>query len=206
MAHEHTHEHGCSCGHEHHHHEHDCNCGHEHHHHHEHDCNCGHEHHHHDHECSCGCGHHHRDPRPITEQALAVEVNGNELAILKTVEAVGCLPVARFIATNSEEEEVVIDCLSPVYLYDTTDTMEEVKAIGAVLQGLEDKGLMSLDYDMPIVDFDYSMYVESDLYAYFEKTMLEAQGREGFLCDTAGIELGSMAVTELGAQVCAREE
>ena len=178
------------------------------HHHHDHDCSCGHEHHHdHDHDCGCGCGHHHhRDPRPITEQAMSVEVNGNELAILKTVEAVGCLPVARFVGTNSAEEEVFIDFLSPVYLYDEHDTMEDVKAIGAVLKGLEDKGLMSLDYDMPINDFDYAMYTNSDLYAYFVDTIAEAKGREGFLCDRAQIELGSMAVTDLGEQVCAREE
>lgn len=181
---------------EHKHHHHDCGCG------------CGHEHHHHhDHGCSCGCGHsHHRDMRSITEQAQAVEVNGNELAILKTVDAVGCLPVARFIATKSDEEEVVIDCLSPVYLYEATDTMEDVKAIGAVLRGLEEKGLMSLDYDMPIRDYDYSMYTESELYAYFVRTIEEARERDGFLCDTAEIELGSMAVTELGEQVCARDE
>ena len=137
---------------------------------------------------------------------MSVEVNGNELAILKTVEAVGCLPVARFVGTNSAEEEVVIDFLSPVYLYDEHDTMEDVKAIGAVLKGLEDKGLMSLDYDMPIADFDYTMYTNSDLYAYFVDTIAEAKGREGFLCDRAQIELGSMAVTDLGAQVCAREK
>lgn len=191
MTHEHIHDHGCTCGHDHHHHDHGCACGH--------------DHHHHDHGCACG-HHHHHDPRPVTEQAMAVQVSGNELAILKTVEAVGCLPVARFVATKSDEEEVLIDCLSPVYLYDAADTMEDVKAIGAVLRGLEEKGLMSLDYDMPIVDFDYSMYTGSDLYAYFVDTIAEAKGRDGFLCDTAQIELGSMAVTELGEQVCAREE
>ena len=193
MTHEHNHHQDCACGHEHHH-DHDCNCGHEHHHHHEHDCDCG-------------CGHHHhRDPRPVTERALSIEVNGNELAILKTIEAVGCLPVARFVGTNSAEEEVFIDFLSPVYLYDEHDTMEDVKAIGTVLKGLEEKDLLSLDYDMPINGFDYSMYTESDLYAYFVDTIAEAKDREGFLCDTAQIELGSMAVTDLGQQVCAREE
>ncbi len=174
---------------------------------HHHGCACGHEHHHHEHGCSCGCGHeHHHDPRPISEQAREVVVSGNELAILQTVQAVGCLPVARFIATKSDEEEVVIDCLSPVYLYGEDDTMEEVKAIGSVLRGLEEKGLMTLDYDMPIVDFDYSMYENSALYAYFVKTIHEAKGREGFLCDTPELELGSMAVTDLGEQVCFRDE
>ena len=164
-----------------------------------------HEHHH---GCGCGCGHehHHHGHHTVTPEAAAVEVNGHELAILKTVQAVGCLPVARFVALKSDEDEVVIDCLSPVYLYETTDTMEEVKAMGAVLRGLEDKGLLSLDYDLPIRDFDYSLYTGSELYAYFTRTIAEAKGREGFLCDTPDIELGSMAVTELGEQVCCREQ
>ena len=74
----------------------------------------------------------------------------------------GCLPVARLIATKSDEEEVVIDCLSPVYLYETSDTLDEVKEIGALLRRLSDLGLLTLDYDRPIADFDYSLYTESD--------------------------------------------
>ena len=48
-------------------------------------------------------------------------------------------------------------------------------------------------------------YTESDLFAYFVRTIDEARGREGFLCDTAEIELGSMAVTPLGHEVCCRD-
>ena len=64
-AHEHHHEEGCGCGHDHHehHHEEGCGCGHDHHeHHHEEGCGCGHDHHeHHHHEEGCGCGHDHHD-------------------------------------------------------------------------------------------------------------------------------------------------
>lgn len=161
-----------------------------------------HEHHH---GCGCGCGRHHHEPPVVTPEAEAIQVSGHELAILQTVQATGCLPVARLIALKSDEDEVVIDCLSPVYLYDTADTMEEVKAMGAVLRGLEEKGLLSLDYDRPIRNYDYSLYTRSELYAYFVRTIAEAKGREGFLCDTPDIELGSMAVTDLGEQVCCRE-
>ena len=170
-------------------------------HHHDHDCSCGcgrehtHEHHHHEHGCSCGCGHDHDHEHPC----------GREKAILQTILAVGCLPVARLIATKSDEEEVVIDCLSPVYLYETSDTLDEVKEIGALLRRLSDLGLLTLDYDRPIADFDYSLYTESDLFAYFVRTIDEARGREGFLCDTAEMELGSMAVTPLGHEVCCRD-
>ena len=76
---------------------------------------------------------------------------------------------------------------------------------GALLRRLSDLGLLTLDYDRPIADFDYSLYTESDLFAYFVRTIDEARGREGFLCDTAEIELGSMAVTPLGHEVCCRD-
>ena len=189
MTHEHHHDHDCSCG-----------CGREH----------THEHHHHEHGCSCGCGHDHDHEHPygrvpVTADAESIEISGREKAILQTILAVGCLPVARLIATKSDEEEVVIDCLSPVYLYETSDTLDEVKEIGALLRRLSDLGLLTLDYDRPIADFDYSIYTESDLFAYFVRTIDEARGREGFLCDTAEMELGSMAVTPLGHEVCCRD-
>ena len=63
-AHEHHHEEGCGCGHDHHehHHEEGCDCGHDHHeHHHEEGCDCGHDHHEHHHEEGCGCGHDHHE-------------------------------------------------------------------------------------------------------------------------------------------------
>ena len=62
--HEHHHEEGCGCGHDHHehHHEEGCDCGHDHHeHHHEEGCDCGHDHHEHHHEEGCGCGHDHHE-------------------------------------------------------------------------------------------------------------------------------------------------
>ncbi len=160
-----------------------------------------HQHHHHP---GCSCGHHH-PPVAVSERAAAMVLTGREEAILKTIQGVGCLPVARLIATKSDEDEVVIDCLSPVYLYEVGDTLEEVKEIGALLKGLEEKELLTLDYDRPIAGYDYALYTQSDLYAYFVRTVEEAGGREGFLCDTPQIELGSMALTELGEQVCFRE-
>ncbi len=64
-AHEHHHEEGCGCGHDHHehHHEEGCGCGHDHHEHHHHGegCGCGHDHHEHHHEEGCGCGHDHHE-------------------------------------------------------------------------------------------------------------------------------------------------
>jgi hypothetical protein len=161
-----------------------------------------HEHHHHHPGCTCG---HPHEPIHVSDRAQNMVLTGREEAILRTIGGACCLPVARLIATKSDEEEVVIDCLSPVYLYDVGDTMEEVKEIGALLKGLEEKELLTLDYDRPIEGYDYALYTQSDLYAYFVRTIQEARGREGFLCDTPEIELGSMALTELGGQVCARE-
>lgn len=177
---------------------------------HEHGCACGHDHEHehehtHEHGCTCGCGHDHEHeheiPTYLLKAAAHIAVNGNELAILQTVDAASCLPCARFLGLKSDEDEVAVDCLSPVYLYETTDSMEDAKSIGAVLKGLEDKGLLSLDYDMPIDGYDYTLYTESDLYTFFCQTMEEAKSQPNFLCDTPQIELGSMAVTPLGDAV-----
>ena len=110
------------------------------------DCACGHNHHHHDDGCGCGHDHDHEHPYgrvPVTADAESIEISGREKAILQTILAVGCLPVARLIATKSDEEEVVIDCLSPVYLYETSDTLDEVKEIGALLRRAGDAPLVS---------------------------------------------------------------
>ena len=108
------------------------------------------------------------------------------------------LPVARFVLSKAGEDEVQASALAPVYMGTPQDTMEDVKALGAQLQQLEDGGLITLDYDLSLSGYGYAEYTGSDLYAYFQKTVSEAAGTPDFLFDTAGLELGSMALTEAG--------
>lgn len=108
------------------------------------------------------------------------------------------LPMARFLLGKEGEEEAVAVALAPVYLGTPQDTMEQVKALGQQLQALEDGGLLTLDYDLPLGGYPYTEYKDSGLYAYFQETVREAAGQNDFLFDTAVLELGSMALTEAG--------
>lgn len=179
------HDHDC-CEHEHHHHDEHCGCGHEHHHHDE-SCGCGHEHyHHHDEHCGCGHEHHHG------EESLTAE----EERILHTLHHCHYLPIARFTLTSSKEDELFATAMEPVYLVSTDASMEDVKADSAPFASLEEKGLITLDYDIPLTGYDYSVYEQSALYRYFCDTVKENAARPDALFDTPNLELGSVALVK----------
>ena len=132
--------------------------------------------HEHQEHCNCSCGHHqeHHSLHPhgggLTEA---------QTAFLHELEHHHFLPVARFLIESSREE-----------------SMEWVKETGAMLLELEKKGYLTLDYDYPLEGYPYTEYRQSDLYAYFCRTIEEAKGRPGFLGDTPVLELGSIAPAE----------
>lgn len=105
---------------------------------------------------------------------------------------------------SSMEKDAVFIALAPVYLTDLDETLENVKAMGKIFSALAEKGLISLDYHLPLSNYDYKLYTDSDVYRYFKETVIEGKSQEKFLCDIAEIELGSMALTELGEQVTRR--
>ncbi len=67
-----------------------------------------------------------------------------EIHILKTMGQIPFLPVAR-----------KSDNMTPVYLEDTVYTKDEYSLI---LQALERKGLIDIDYGFPLANFDMSAY------------------------------------------------
>lgn len=131
----------------------------------------------------------------------SLTINSKEKTFL--IELVKCnyLPVSRFIMSSSIEEDARMVSLAPVYISSIDDSMETVKEIRAILSELEKKGLISLDYDIPLEDYDYTQYTESALFSYFQETLNEGKRNPSFLFDTAEIELGSIALTEFGAKV-----
>lgn len=86
-------------------------------------------------------------------------VTEGEVALLNRFAELAFLPVAR--RWDSED---------PVYL---EDGVEKAPLNGDLLKALQFKGLISIDYDMPLAGFDYAAY-------------------EGYPCR------GSMALTEAG--------
>ena len=123
-------------------------------------------------------------------------MTAEESNLFALIEQYGCLPVAQFVLRNSQEESLYAIALSPVAIEEIDDSMEKVKQTGQILLSLEHKGLITLDYDIPIAGYDYDGYRNSELFKYFESTVQENSGKPGFLFDTADMETGSMALTE----------
>jgi len=132
----------------------------------------------------------------------SLTINSKEISFLRELVKCSYLPVSRFIMSSSIEEEARLVSLAPVYINSVDDNMETVKEIRTVLSELEEKGLISLDYDIPLQDYDYTQYTKSALFSYFKETVNEGKRRNpSFLFDTAEIELGSIALTEFGEKV-----
>ena len=176
MTHDHDHNHNCGC----HGHEHDHEHGHEH----------GHEH--------CGC----RQHMPYLDENVALTAAETEL--LSLLGEFRYLPVTRFVLRSSADEQIQATALAPVTIETLSDSMDAVRARGARFQSLEDAGLITLDYDLPMTGFDYGGYRESELFRYFERTVQQGSRLPGAQFDIAALEEGSMALTELGERVLAR--
>lgn len=110
------------------------------------------------------------------------------------------LPVASFAVGKAGDDSRYAVMLEPVYLGTPEDTMEDVRALGEELNALEEAGLLTLDYDIPLRDYPYTEYHTATLYAYFRETVAEAAGRPGATGDTPLLLLGSMAITEAGEE------
>ena len=86
-----------------------------------------------------------------------MELTGGELEMLQTLAQIPFLPVARKLG-----EDV------PVYLEDTQKTQEEYSLI---LQCLEKRGLISIDYDQPLKNFDGAAYKDYPVRGSFALTL-----------------------------------
>lgn len=171
--------------------------------------NHGHEHDHHHHadqghHCGGGCcGSKEEDASSgggccFTKKNAPLELSKEELTFLLELSQVAYLPLAQFVMTNSENDAIGFIAMPAVYLKTPEDSLEAVKERSKTLRALEQKGLISLDYEVPLEGYDYKEYLESATYAYFEETVNQGKEQPDFICDTAEIDLGSMALTALG--------
>lgn len=163
----------CCGGHSHGEHEHGGCCG-------------GHNHGEHNHGCCCG-EHKEIDKENLTE---------DETAFLNHLISYTFLPVTRFILKSSKEKDFLVPCFAPVYIEYKDDNIEKVKLVASILTSLEEKGIISIDYDIELKNYDYSEYYDSDFFKYFQATVEEGKSKKGFLGDIAEIETGSIALSE----------
>jgi hypothetical protein len=87
----------------------------------------------------------------------SLTITEGELEILQTLAQIPFLPIGRTMGDPS-----------PVYLEENTHSLEEYTLI---LQCLEKKGLISLDFDQPIKNADYSRYANCPIHGSMALTL-----------------------------------
>ena len=102
----------------------------------------------------------------------AMELTAGEIRMLSKLAEIPFLPVARKMGDDI-----------PVYLEDQEETVEQY---GLILQCMEKRGLISIDYDQPLAGFDDAAYAAYPIRGSFALTargqqvveLLEIQGIE----------------------------
>lgn len=155
------------------------------------DCGCESHHHEHEHEhgADCGCAAYTGGIQGLSDE---------EAKLLRLIGQFGSLPLTRFVLTSSKDDSLNLAALEPAVLDFESEDIEAVKQRGLDLLSLEDKGLITLDYDIPISGYDYKGYKNSAIFGELQSAAQEASTKPGFLFDTASIDMGSMALTDMG--------
>ena len=183
----------------HHHQEHTCCCSHQ-----EQQSCCDHEHR----EGACCSGHDHQEQGCCCSHSQgehgSVTLSHAQVELLSTLAQVSYLPLTQLLLKSTKSDHLEAVALSPVYLEDSGESMEQVKQTGEMLLELEEYGLISLDFDLELKGYDYQLYLDSAVFALLQQTVEEGRGREDFLYDLAEVERGSMALTNLGYAVVDR--
>ena len=120
-------------------------------------------------------------------------LNKEEKEMMEAVCSARRFPLVRFELRNSEEPELRSTALNHVVITDPEDSMEIVKARSAVLESLRKKGLIRISYSLPAyVQSDYNIYYRSKLYELLCHTVLESQGKPGFLFNLPAMRFGQV--------------
>jgi hypothetical protein len=125
-------------------------------------------------------------------------VTEEEKALLLKLAEIPFLPLTRFVMKRADSDESVSVAQAPVFLNDQHDSADAVKKTGDVLLSLEDKYLITLDYDLPLTNGDYSMYEKSRLYRDFCEALQKGIDQDGVTYSLPMLQRGSMALTALG--------
>lgn len=150
--------------------------------------------HHHEHHEGCGacCGHGcHHAKGPLTER---------EKAILRELAQMAFLPVARFLLKSSRSEHLQAVAMAPVYIGEGADTLASVRDAAEALDSLCAQGLLTIDYELALSQFDEAVYRDSPAYAEFSQIVSEGAKNPDFLFDVASIDFGSAALTLTGQE------
>jgi hypothetical protein len=126
------------------------------------------------------------------------ELTAQEKDFLGLLSQAPFLPIGRFLLKSSRSDHLESVALAPVYLTEQQNSIEIVRENAVALKQLAEYGVITLDYDIPLEGFDYTIFKESAAYKYFQDAVQEGKADPDFIFDTAELELGSLALTGIG--------
>lgn len=158
-------------------------------------------------DCTCGCHPHDSKTHPHHHTQVSfpstLDLSTLQQNILLGLSQRKYLPVAQLTLSSTKDKSLYSIALAPVYLADAQDSMEEIKALGIELKQLQQSGLITLDYDLPLGGYSYQEYENSAIYRHFIETVKQSATHPEFLFDIPALEKGSMALTTKGENLIA---
>lgn len=107
--------------------------------------------------------------------------------------------IVRFELSSSKEESLRMIALPNVHLKYEDESIEVVKARGAVLQRLKENGYIAIDFRPGIfVVADFEIYPKSELYTQLCELAKKGKSKRDFLFDIPYIKKGRVALTAKG--------
>ena len=107
--------------------------------------------------------------------------------------------LVQFELGSSKDTSLRSIALRNVHIVEEDESMQIVKARGAVLQRLSDEGYIILDFHPAVhVASDYAIYSKSAIYMQLCEMAEEAKTKPGFLYDSPCIRKGSVVLTAKG--------
>ncbi|MEM1484586.1 Abi-alpha family protein [Oscillospiraceae bacterium PP1C4] len=111
-------------------------------------------------------------------------------------------PIVRFELRSSKEASLSSIALNHVCMADINATMEQVKSTAALLQKLEQDGIINICYTLAVsARSDYQVYYDSKLYAQLCEMTEEGKRNPNFLFDIPYIKRGVVTFTAYGRQI-----
>ena len=132
---------------------------------------------------------------------INIELSDDEKSFLSVLAKTPFLPIVSFVAKSSKSDHLENIMLSPVYIENSEDALFAVKNRAEILNSLEEKGAISIDYDLKIENADYDFYKNSEVYKYFVEIINESKANPDFIFDIPYMECGSIALTGIGQEI-----
>lgn len=133
-----------------------------------------------------------------SKNPLQVEISMEEEVFLKKLAVCPFLPMANYMLLSSQSHHLRNVALSHIFLESGDETIAEIKEMAEVIHDLEERDIISVDFDAPLEGTDTSLFTNSVSYGLLLETIKDGASRPDFLFDQSEIEYGSVCLTALG--------